>query len=639
TDPRLDHVVRQALEQERGRRQQSAGEVRTQVETIAMTPAPDPAPPDITDRNIAPSAPVVVDWFRLTRRGGVIGFITLLVALTFAIMTAALLPKTYYGTARVAWNIAPADPVTGGIDQQFVAEEMYRLQSQSVLLQAAEELELRRQWAVENRPLTEDQAVQLLRKSLAIIHAKRGRMVEIRYFSKNPDEAAAIANKIADVYCARARDLDAAVIERAMRPMRPAKPNRTLILVVGALISGTLGIVAATLSVFVSARRLRKAAETFSPRKTEPRRPSRPAFLALGLFLAGTLGTLLLMIISHRDELALIFGATALVLALIFGVMSWRERLGKGVVIATLVLVAGLGITVAVLAGGYLLVGSKAETEARRRQLKARAQDFNARGAERQAIAPIETWSPSLAPGEEPDLDKIRREAAELARQGQYDEALQRHLWYHNHALEINPAQAGVRLSFALAQWMELARRYPKAKQALVEVRDRGTREFEDGGGHFDLFMEISSINEQLGEQNATHALFKSIQSRNPEIARQCFHVADELLVDKGEYALCVSFIPSFQERFEQICVSREQMLELAGRSPQMNQTPLRKAAERSFIKDTRQVIEILIGVGRKAEAERIHEQAVAILNVPELQSAMTDAEQRVAKGSTPNAQ
>lgn len=37
SDPRLDDVVRQALERERERRQQSAGEMRTQVETIAAT--------------------------------------------------------------------------------------------------------------------------------------------------------------------------------------------------------------------------------------------------------------------------------------------------------------------------------------------------------------------------------------------------------------------------------------------------------------------------------------------------------------------------------------------------------------------------------------------------------------------------
>ncbi len=38
SDPRVDAIVRQALEKERDRRQQSAGEVRTQVETVAGNP-------------------------------------------------------------------------------------------------------------------------------------------------------------------------------------------------------------------------------------------------------------------------------------------------------------------------------------------------------------------------------------------------------------------------------------------------------------------------------------------------------------------------------------------------------------------------------------------------------------------------
>ena len=37
-DPRVDHIVGQALENERERRQQSAGEVRTQVETVVGSP-------------------------------------------------------------------------------------------------------------------------------------------------------------------------------------------------------------------------------------------------------------------------------------------------------------------------------------------------------------------------------------------------------------------------------------------------------------------------------------------------------------------------------------------------------------------------------------------------------------------------
>ncbi|HHY85295.1 MAG TPA: serine/threonine protein kinase [Verrucomicrobia bacterium] len=51
--------------------------------------------------------------------------------------------------------------------------------------------------------------------------------------------------------------------------------------------------------------------------------------LALGLFLAGTLGTLALMSLSPREEPALVFGALALCLAVVFAWMSRRERLGR----------------------------------------------------------------------------------------------------------------------------------------------------------------------------------------------------------------------------------------------------------------------------------------------------------------------
>ncbi len=248
--------------------------------------------------------------------------------------------------------------------------------------------------------------------------------------------------------------------------------------------------------------------------------------------------------------------------------------------------------------------------------------------------ASAELWAPTLGPGEKPDLEQIRQEAANLAQEGRYEEGLQRLLWYHNHALQFEPSQSAVRLSFALSQWMELARRYPKAKEALVEVRDRGVGEFAQGGGYFDLFMEVAAINRELREPDATHALFKSIQARDPQLARQCYHAVEDLLVERGGYALCASFISNFQQRFESSRASRERMLAILDRTPEVNRASIRQGAEQSFIHDARKLIEILVGVGRKAEAADMHDQAVAVLNVPELQSAVTDAEQNVANHS-----
>ncbi|MBI3850194.1 MAG: serine/threonine protein kinase [Verrucomicrobia bacterium] len=119
----------------------------------------------------------------------------------------------------------------------------------------------------------------------------------------------------------------------------------------------------------------------------------RHGWLALSLFLAGTLGTLLLMTISHRDEPALIFGGVALVLAFIFGVISWREPLGKAVVVGTLVLFTGLGITVAILTEVWVVPTRKAEAAARQREAMERLKALSAQEMEKQrgsfAFSPV----------------------------------------------------------------------------------------------------------------------------------------------------------------------------------------------------------------------------------------------------------
>src|SRR5947209_19742990 len=98
--------------------------------------------------------------------------------------------------------------------------------------------------------------------------------------------------------------------------------------------------------------------------------------------------------------------------------------------------------------------------------------------------------------------------AKELASEGRYEEALQKHLWFHDHALEHTPALAGVRLSFALADWLELGNRYPPVRQALIAVRDRKARAIADGAGSIELFHDVSAINYALGEDPQTVARF-----------------------------------------------------------------------------------------------------------------------------------
>jgi len=275
------------------------------------------------------------------------------------------------------------------------------------------------------------------------------------------------------------------------------------------------------------------------------------------------------------------------------------------------------------------------------------------------ASASAETWSPALAPDEKPDLQKILSDAKNLMEQGKYEDALQRHLWYFNHALEYDQGQTGVRLSFALSQWLELGRRYPKAKEALIEIRDRDTRILAEGKGYANLFTDVQAINRELQDDDATYALFKKIREKDPQLAGQCYFWIESLLVAKGEYQWCYDHMGDPQSRFDLIRQSfdmeranqqrvaetqqrnRQMMVEMNQKrgltnvppfSPPDTSAMMKKSAEDRFVGQVHQLIEILVATGHKSDAEKIRDQALAILDDPRLLSTVSDAEERAQK-------
>jgi type II secretory pathway pseudopilin PulG len=265
--------------------------------------------------------------------------------------------------------------------------------------------------------------------------------------------------------------------------------------------------------------------------------------------------------------------------------------------------------------------------------------------------ASAETWSP--APGEKPDFQNILNSAKSLMDEGSYEEALQRYLWYFDHSRN-DAGQRGVRISFALSDWIEIGRRYPKAKQALIEIRDGDAQKFSDGEGYSELFQEIAGINQYLGDGDATLALFKAIEQRDSQLAGQCFLFAEDLLVQKGEYETCRKYMGDPQTTFERIRQSWQQMKKFEEQNTARNEEQRKRIeemaktnsvfahlpffptpppfADKHFIEQTRQLIEILVATGGQLDAKRIQGEALVILNAPELQSAVSNAELKIQK-------
>src|SRR4029453_17368117 len=103
-----------------------------------------------------------------------------------------------------------------------------QLQSRLVLNQVATGLALASRWAPRFAPkhLTEDGLYRLLKHRMGVRVRADEPLVEISYCDEDQDEAALVANKIAEVYRTQPFGNGALVLEAAEPSARPIAPNK-----------------------------------------------------------------------------------------------------------------------------------------------------------------------------------------------------------------------------------------------------------------------------------------------------------------------------------------------------------------------------------------------------------------------------
>jgi hypothetical protein len=185
---------------------------------------------------------------------------------------------------------------------------------------------------------------------------------------------------------------------------------------------------------------------------------------------------------------------------------------------------------------------------------------------------------------------------------------------------------AGVRLSFALSWWLELGQSYPQAMQALITVRDKKALAIAQGQGSFALFHDVAAINRTLGEELKTVALFKWLHQTCPALAQPCYPVAQGDLVGQREYEICSCYIPDPRARLEEARQMRQIHLEIADENQALDSPQFREYADQRFAGEVGCILEILLGAGRKQEAEQVRESALAISACPAVEAALDRA-------------
>ncbi len=233
------------------------------------------------------------------------------------------------------------------------------------------------------------------------------------------------------------------------------------------------------------------------------------------------------------------------------------------------------------------------------------------------------------APPANPDPQKILTEARADTDEGRFEDALEKHVWYHRNALKIRPSQAGVRLSFALNDWFELGKKHPPAQAKLRTIRDEAETNVRDNKDARNAFIDLSAINLTLGEDLKTKDLFAWLDSKNQELAQRVFDVAMPSLIRVKEYALCGRYLEpdkSF-ERMQKLFRIQKDLT----KDPDMAAS-MQDHSRRTFINGTSTLVALLVVNDRKSEAETVAAKALTEWDDSKLRAALD----RAMKGTVP---
>ena len=216
------------------------------------------------------------------------------------------------------------------------------------------------------------------------------------------------------------------------------------------------------------------------------------------------------------------------------------------------------------------------------------------------------------------DPDRVLQRAGNNFEKGRYEQALQDHIWFHDNALKYEPSLYGVRLSYALADWIRLSEKYPAALEKLKEIRDNKTEQIKNGKGSFHLFHDVESINDHLNRSSKTVELYKDLIKIDFNLAKECYRVAKEPLIDHGEFEICNRFVPNPLSSLTSMKEGLTVNIRIYKEKDWAGQEHLEWAID-DYLIEAEQILLILTKNDRRDEAKRFINEASKDMDIKEI--------------------
>ncbi|MGA2551556.1 MAG: hypothetical protein ABSF50_15495 [Burkholderiaceae bacterium] len=229
-------------------------------------------------------------------------------------------------------------------------------------------------------------------------------------------------------------------------------------------------------------------------------------------------------------------------------------------------------------------------------------------------------------PGASPDAIAIFHEAKEDLRHARYGSALAKLVWFYESAEKYQVSVRGVRLTYALNEWYELAKVYAPALPKMQEERDRAEERVREGIDAQDEFQNTRALNRRLGESDRTVELFAWLDQNRTETAKRVFDLAVPILVSQKQFPLCAHYLepqtraPTYVERYnEDLAYIRAERL--IGNSAEVTDY-----AREQFVHDASTLVALLSILGRMQEADSTARYFEQYVDIPGLSVALNSA-------------
>lgn len=230
----------------------------------------------------------------------------------------------------------------------------------------------------------------------------------------------------------------------------------------------------------------------------------------------------------------------------------------------------------------------------------------------------------SWIPPETPDPLAIFEEAKEDLKNEDYELALLKLVWFHENACRYGDDYYGVRLSYALDSWYELAQVYEPAAEALESAGSVAKNHVLNQFDVFDKFHDFESINRVLNRTDDTLEFFLFLHKEDKETAEEVFSLAQPYLLETKQYALCGEYIDPEMNYF--VAVEGYKSCIQLSKNPSGEFDHLAEYGRNTFINEISTLVGLLVVNNREDEAKIIADKALTELDDPDFEISLENA-------------